>query len=226
MTGTISDGRQQANPEGDGALFARELYARHRKPLMRLAVYLTGGDLHRAEDLVQETIVRAWSRRHGIRSGEERSWLAATARNLAIDAHRRLVHREARERATVHSSPTLDSDFAEHVATKLAVRAAVAALPPHHRAVVARVYLAGWSVDETAVSLGIPPGTVKSRTFHAMAAASGHAKMRVCGQLAPGSRPSFLQFCGHLWSGWLGLFSAGSRRVVMQAVPPVWMGLR
>ena len=57
-------------------------------------------------------------------------------------------------------------------------------------------------------------------------AASGHEKMRVCGQLAPGSRPSFLQSCGHLRSGWLVLFSAGSQRVVMLVVPPVWMGLR
>ena len=56
--------------------------------------------------------------------------------------------------------------------------------------------------------------------------ASGHEKIRVCGQLAPGSRPSFLQSCGHLWSGCMACSLAGSRRVVMQVVPPVWMGLR
>jgi hypothetical protein len=54
--------------------------------------------------------------------------------------------------------------------------------------------------------------------------ASGHEKMQMCGQLAPGSRPSFLQSCGHWQSRWLALFSAGVRRVVMLAVPPVWMG--
>jgi hypothetical protein len=57
--------------------------------------------------------------------------------------------------------------------------------------------------------------------------ASGHEILRVCGQLAPGSRPSEFQFRGHLWSRWAGhVFSAGVRRVVMLVVPPVWMGLR
>jgi hypothetical protein len=58
------------------------------------------------------------------------------------------------------------------------------------------------------------------------ASASGHEKMRVCGQLAPGSRSSEFQFCGLPRCGWLALFSAGVRRVVMLVVPPVWMGLR
>jgi putative transposase len=61
-----------------------------------------------------------------------------------------------------------------------------------------------------------PPDTV----------ASGHEKIRVCGQLAPGSRPSFLQSCGHVRSRFAASSLAGSRRVVMQVVPPVWMGLR
>ena len=56
--------------------------------------------------------------------------------------------------------------------------------------------------------------------------ASGHEKMRMCSQLAPGSRLPFLQTCGHCWSGWLALFSAGVRGVMMLVVPAVWMGLR
>ena len=56
--------------------------------------------------------------------------------------------------------------------------------------------------------------------------ASGHEKMRVCGQLAPGWWPLFLQSCGQLSRRWLCLFSAGVRRVVMLRVPPVWVGLR
>jgi hypothetical protein len=56
--------------------------------------------------------------------------------------------------------------------------------------------------------------------------ASGHEKIRVCGQLAPGSRPLFLQSCGHLRSRLLACCLAGLRRAVMLVVPPVWMGLR
>src|SRR5260370_1367344 len=73
----------------DGGLFAAELYERHAEPLMRLAVHLAGGDRHCAEDLAQETILRAWQHRDMIRPGQERAWLAVTARHLAIDGYRR-----------------------------------------------------------------------------------------------------------------------------------------
>jgi RNA polymerase sigma-70 factor (ECF subfamily) len=153
----------------DGDAFAERLYARHSRGLLRLAVHLAGGDWHQGEDLAQEAMLRAWRHRKEIRPGQERAWLAATARNLAIDGYRRDQARHARE-ARYASLVVLADDPAARVADTVTVRAAVAALPPGRRAVIAELYYAGRSIAETAVALGIPPGTVKSRANHALAA--------------------------------------------------------
>jgi RNA polymerase sigma-70 factor (ECF subfamily) len=152
----------------DSSAFAEQLYARHGRPLMRLAVHLTR-NWHQAEDLAQETMVRAWRHRDIIGSGQEQAWLAATARNLAIDRYRREQVRHAHEtRYAVLATPW--DDPAGQIADTVTVRAAVAALPPGHRAVIAELYYAGRTITETTAVLGIPPGTVKSRASHALAA--------------------------------------------------------
>ncbi len=153
----------------DGGVFAAELYERHRGPLMRLAVHLAGGDRHCAEDLAQETILRAWQHRDMIRPGQERAWLAVTARHLAIDGYRREQARKAREALCACLAGPADNP-AGRVADTVSVRAAVAALSPPRRAVIAEVYYAGRTIAETAEALGIAPGTVKSRAFTALAA--------------------------------------------------------
>jgi RNA polymerase sigma-70 factor (ECF subfamily) len=152
----------------DGGVFAAELYARHGRGLMRLAVHLTG-DWHRAEDLAQEAMMRAWQHRDAIRPGQERAWLAVTARNIAVDSYRREQSRQARE-ARYMSLPAPRDDVAGRVAEAVTVRAAVAALPPGRRAVIAELYYGGRTIAETAEVLGIPPGTVKSRACHALTA--------------------------------------------------------
>jgi RNA polymerase sigma-70 factor (ECF subfamily) len=153
----------------DEGVFAADLYVRHGGPLMRLAVRLTGGDWHHAEDLAQEAILRAWRHRGAIRPGQERAWLTATARHLAVDGYRRESARRARE-ARYASLAVPADDLAGRVAETVTVRAAVAALPPIRRAVIAELYYAGSTIAETAEALGIPPGTVKSRANHALAA--------------------------------------------------------
>ena len=66
--------------------FIRALYAEHGRALLRYALHLTWGDRHRAEDLVQETIVRAWRHPQAVADRPVRPWLFAVARNLAVDA--------------------------------------------------------------------------------------------------------------------------------------------
>ena len=68
--------------------FIRALYAEHGGALLRYALHLTGGDRQRAEDLVQETIVRAWRHPEALADRPARPWLFAVARNLAVDAYR------------------------------------------------------------------------------------------------------------------------------------------
>jgi len=66
----------------------RALYAEHGGALLRYALHLTGGDRQRAEDLVQETIVRAWRHPEALADRPARPWLFAVARNLAVDSYR------------------------------------------------------------------------------------------------------------------------------------------
>jgi RNA polymerase sigma-70 factor, ECF subfamily len=149
----------------------RRLYAEHGPALLRLATALTGGDRHRAEDLVQETMLRAWTHRNNwdIQHRSSRAWLITTARRLAIDAHRA---RRARPQE-VHLDEHLalaGGQRADAGVDDAGVRAAIAALPGPQRQVLAEVYYRDRSVAETARILQIPPGTVRSRTCYGLRA--------------------------------------------------------
>ncbi len=126
-------------------------------------------DRHLAEDVVQETMLRAW--RHCARfspdKGSVRGWLMKVAHNIAVDKIRMLKSRPA-EIAHSSASLALVEDHSDAVITALEVRRALARLSPDHRAVLEHVYLNGFSTRETAEWLGIPEGTVFSRAFYAL----------------------------------------------------------
>jgi RNA polymerase sigma-70 factor (ECF subfamily) len=149
--------------------FIRALYAEHGGALLRYALHLTSGDRQKAEDLLQETIVRAWRHPEALADRPARPWLFAVARNLAVDAYRARQSRppeagqEAFETLPVH-------DDADRTLESWAVAEALASLRPDHRAVIVETYYRGCSVAEAATTLGIPPGTVKSRTYYALRA--------------------------------------------------------
>ena len=148
--------------------FVRALYAEHGGALLRYALHLTGGDRQRAEDLVQETIVRAWRHPEAL-AGLARPWLFAVARNLAVDSYRA---RQARPPETGQAALDLlpADDDADRTLESWAVADALASLRPDHRRVIVETYYRGCSVAEAAATLGIPAGTVKSRTFYALKA--------------------------------------------------------
>src|SRR5215469_14931217 len=64
----------------------RALYAEHAAALLRFTLRMTDGDRQRAEDIVQETLLRAWLHPEAIAERPARPWLFAVARNLAVDA--------------------------------------------------------------------------------------------------------------------------------------------
>src|SRR4051812_27800841 len=68
----------------------RVLWEDHGGPLLAYATRLTDGDRQRAEDIVQETMLRAWRHPEALTEerGSPRPWLCTVARNLAVDAHR------------------------------------------------------------------------------------------------------------------------------------------
>jgi RNA polymerase sigma-70 factor (ECF subfamily) len=133
---------------------------------------LTSGDTHRAEDIVQETMLRAWLT--GLdRHDEDRriAWLYRVARNLAVDAHRRdrAVPVGALPDDMLHR-PDDTGDLADTVVDRQLVRRALARLSPEHREVLFHVHLHDRTRAEAARVIGVPQGTVKSRNHYALEA--------------------------------------------------------
>ncbi|GAA1421990.1 sigma-70 family RNA polymerase sigma factor [Streptomyces thermospinosisporus] len=149
------------------------LQREHGRPLFALLLRLCDGDRQRAEDLVQETLLRAWQHPEALRADafdSVRPWLLTVARRLAIDARRARQARPAEVGDAVLENARVISDHAERAAATLDVREAVKTLTPEHREVLVLVYFQGASVAEAAKTLGIPPGTVKSRAYYALRA--------------------------------------------------------
>ncbi|SFL77106.1 sigma-70 family RNA polymerase sigma factor [Geodermatophilus ruber] len=149
----------------------RALYDAHVAALLAYALRLCDGDRARAEDLVQETLVRAW--RHLDRlepaAAPVRPWLFTVAHHLAVDAHRaRRVRPAEVPDDGLEAVPGLDD--LDGALDRIIVTDALASLSAEHRAVIVETYFRGRSVGEAAAALGIPPGTVKSRSYYALRA--------------------------------------------------------
>nr|WSY49781.1 sigma-70 family RNA polymerase sigma factor [Streptomyces sp. NBC_00886] len=149
------------------------LQREHGRPLFALLLRLCDGDRQRAEDLLQETLVRAWQHPEALRADDfesVRPWLLTVGRRLAIDARRARQARPPEVGDAVLENARVCADHAERSAAALDVREAVKTLTPEHRDVLILVYFQGASVAEAAAALGIPPGTVKSRAYYALRA--------------------------------------------------------
>jgi RNA polymerase sigma-70 factor, ECF subfamily len=155
-------------PAGDADVIVTGLYREHGATVLSYVTRLVR-DRYLAEDVVQETMVRAW--RHceqfSAEKGSVRGWLLKVAHNIAVD---KIRMRECRPAEVAHSNASLAlvADHADAVLTGVAVREAVARLSPRHRAVVAEVYLNGCTAREAGERLGIPEGTVFSRLHYAL----------------------------------------------------------
>ena len=153
--------------------FVGELYREHGVALKFFVMRLNAGDQHSAEDITQETMLRAWTHADSL-CGADRSirpWLFTVARRLVIDASRQ---RDARPREVPYPSAddgdtSVEEGFeAAHI--RDAVVRALRSLTPAHREVIIYTHYLGKSVAEAAQELGIPQGTVKSRAHNAMRA--------------------------------------------------------
>ncbi len=149
----------------------RTLSDAHGAALLAYATSLTGGDRQRAEDVVQETLLRAWQHLDQLHLDERspRPWLFTVARNVAVDGHRarRTRPAEVGEQAlAVLAAP----DELDRALQGWLVADALTALSDAHRDVLVETYYRGRSVAETAAALRLPAGTVKSRAFYALKA--------------------------------------------------------
>jgi RNA polymerase sigma-70 factor (ECF subfamily) len=150
--------------------FVRSLYEQHGGALLAYAIRVMG-DRMAAEDVLQETLLRAW--RHSATldesAGSIRGWLFTVARNVMTDAARARAARPREVAQTPELTPTI-RDHADTVVDSVVALEALARLSYEQRSVLVQIYLEGRSVAEAAARLGIPPGTVKSRTHNAMKA--------------------------------------------------------
>jgi len=146
------------------------LHAEHGRRLWSYTLRLAGGDRMRAEDVVQETLIRVW-RHPDVLSrppGAVRSWLFTVARHLLIDQWRAGQDREV---VTDEVPETATGDaWTDEVLDGWIVADALARLSTEHRQVILLCYFRGLSVAEASRLLGIPEGTVKSRTHYALRA--------------------------------------------------------
>ncbi|MFC8448900.1 sigma-70 family RNA polymerase sigma factor [Kitasatospora sp. NPDC057223] len=149
-----------------------ELYRLHGPYLLRALMRVTSGDRGKAEDILQETLLRAWQHPEAISRGPElsRPWLFTVARRIAID-HFRMQAARAQEVTdeTPEERATTQDPFDE-VLGALDIGVALARLQPLHREVLTELHLKGRSVADAARALGVPAGTVKSRNFYALRA--------------------------------------------------------
>jgi RNA polymerase sigma-70 factor (ECF subfamily) len=158
--------------DGDEALI-RTLYQEHGRSLLAYATRLTG-DRAAAEDVVQETLLRAWKHSAAMvaERGSVRGWLLTVARNIITDRMRARAVRP-QEVAESPTTPPIERDHAQGVVDTVTVLGALNRLSPEHREVLVEMYYRGRTVTETAAALGVPPGTVKSRSFYALRALRG-----------------------------------------------------
>jgi|SRR5436190_23943272 len=154
---------------GDDAELLRGIFTEHGDALFSHALRLTSGDRQRAEDLMQETLLRAWRHPEALNPdrGSVRAWLFTTARNLAIDSWRRRSARVG-EVVTDVLPESVSDDETDRTVEAWLIAEALGRLSAVHREVLVECFYRGRSVAEASARLGVPPGTVKSRTHYAL----------------------------------------------------------
>ena len=158
--------------EDPEAALMRVLYEEHAAALWRYALRLTG-DGARAEDVVQETLLRAWQHPEVAddRERSARAWLFTVARNMIIDERRSARFRNEVTPTDASGVPEkAGPDDVNTALDRLLIAEALTQLSPEHRAVIRRSYYLGWSTTQIADDLEIAEGTVKSRLHYAVRA--------------------------------------------------------
>ena len=156
--------RPGGNARADDGELLRALHDERGSALWSYVVALTNGDRAPAQGVVQRTMLQGAAQT----SGSGRGWLFTVAKRIVIDDWR--TARNRRERVTERLPEQPVADAVDHVVDRHMVAAALRTLSAEHRAVLLEWYLRGSSVAEAADALGLPAGTVKSRTNYALRA--------------------------------------------------------
>ena len=153
---------------GDPDAVIRELYSDYAKAL-RSYVEQFCPDGASADDIVQETFIRAWRHLPQLSADDRpvRPWLFRVARNLLIDANRAARARPMTVQEQAAGEVGTDSGL-EEILDRQLVSAALQHLSPAHQTVLVETFYRGGTVAMVARELGIPHGTARSRLHYAL----------------------------------------------------------
>lgn len=160
---------ERAGTPGSEEQLLAELYRLHGRVLFAFVLRLVN-DHAQAEDVVQETMLRAWRNLDSIdpRRGDPRSYLFTVAKNVVIDSWRA---EQRRPRLVADEEVLATQSVEDRLDARVdawMVHQALQRLSSEHRAVIDHLYYGGSTVAEAAQTLGVPAGTVKSRAYYAV----------------------------------------------------------
>ena len=164
-----------ASSPGDREQSLSALYSAYGRQIYGLGVHLLR-DAGLAEDLVQETFIRLWRSAHRYDSTRSsvRTFVFTLARRAAVDLWRRRGVAVPHELVEPEAEGAAGNEAFEHLLLRLAVGEALAELSPAHREVLELAYREDLTQAQIAERLGIPLGTVKTRSMHALRALTRH----------------------------------------------------
>jgi RNA polymerase sigma-70 factor, ECF subfamily len=146
----------------------RDGLIREMKDLRAFAVSLSGS-FHLADDLLQETLLKAWSNSGSFIPGTNlRAWLVTILRNTYYSQYRKRG-REVSDPDGVYSANLATPPNQESAVDMSDFLTALAKLAPEHRDVLLMVGASGFSYEEAAEICGVAVGTIKSRLNRARA---------------------------------------------------------
>ena len=159
---------------GDPDAAIRQLYAHYAKALHGYVEQFCP-DRASADDIVQETFIRAWRHLPQLSADDRpiRPWLFRVARNLLIDANRAARARPVTVPEQPGGEAGTDSGL-EEILDRQLVSAALAHLSPAHQSVLVETFYRGATTATVARELGIPHGTARSRLHYALDALRQH----------------------------------------------------
>jgi RNA polymerase sigma-70 factor (sigma-E family) len=160
-----------------------EDFVKARSAALARCAYLLTGDVHLAEDLLQDTLARVAERWRSIqRGGDPEPYVRRVLYTRAVDGWRRRRRSEAAHHLAGVQRPELAGDDAEGVARRLVLHDALARLTLRQRAVLVLRFYEDLTEVQAAAALGCSVSTVKSQTRHAL------NRLR---ELAPGLAATF-----------------------------------